>query len=98
MNSLKDIIQVRFGIDRLKTAKILTSNGKYHTIDAPSLIIPYYDENNNLISLQTRYLGKDNPDFHIPRFKRICGSSIRLYNLPILESMQTGARLLLLRA
>ena len=49
VNSLKDIIQVRFGIDRLKTAKILTSNGKYLTIDAPSLIIPYYDESNNLI-------------------------------------------------
>ena len=93
VNSLKDIIQVRFGIDRLKTAKILTSNGKYLTIDAPSLIIPYYDESNNLIGLQTRYLGKDNPDFHIPRFKRICGSSIRLYNLPILKSMQHGARL-----
>ena len=93
VNSLKDIIQVRFGIARLKTAKVLTSNGKYLTIDAPSLIIPYYDESNNLIGLQTRYLGKDNPDFHIPRFKRICGSSIRLYNLPILESMQHGARL-----
>ena len=71
VNSLKDIIQVQFGINRLKTAKVLTSNGKYLTIDAPSLIIPYYDESNNLIGLQTRYLGKDNPDFHIPRFKRI---------------------------
>lgn len=58
MNSLKDIIQVQFGINRLKTAKVLTSNGKYLTIDAPSLIIPYYDESNNLIGLQTRYLGK----------------------------------------
>lgn len=92
-NVLKNMIQTKFEIDRLKNAKVLTSNGKYLTIDTPSLIIPYYDENNNLICLQTRYLGEDNPNFHIPRFKRICCSSIRLYNLPILKSMQPGAKI-----
>lgn len=90
---LKSLLQARFRIDRLKTAKVLTQNGKYLTIDAPSLIIPYHDENNNLISLQTRYLGEDHPDFHIPRFKRICCSSIRLFNLQILSSKHIGTKL-----
>lgn len=92
-NHLKDIIQAQFGIDRLKTVKVLTSNGRYLTIDTPSLIIPYYDYNNNLIGLQTRYLGKVQPDFNIPRFKRICCSSIRLYNMQLLNSIQPGARI-----
>lgn len=92
-NDLKSLIQAQFGIDRLKAAKVLTQSGKYLTIDAPSLIIPYYDENNNLISLQTRYLGEDNPDFHVSRFKRICCSSIRLYNLQILGSKQGGSNI-----
>lgn len=92
-NHLKDIMQAQFGIDRLKTVKVLTSNGRYLTIDTPSLIIPYYDYNNNLIGLQTRYLGKVQPDFNIPRFKRICCSSIRLYNMQLLNSIQPGARI-----
>lgn len=90
INDLKSIMQTKFGVNRLKAAKVLTTNGKYFTFDVPSLIIPYYDENNNLISLQTRYLGEDHPDFHIPKFKRICCSSIRLYNLQILGSSQIG--------
>lgn len=93
MNDLKNMLQIQFGIDRLKAAKVLTQSGKYLTINTPSLIIPYYDENNNLIGLQTRYLGKDNPDIHIPRFKRICCSSIRLYNLPILKTMRHGSKI-----
>ena len=92
-NSLNSLVQAQFGIDGLKSTKVLTQNGKYLTINAPSLIIPYYDENSNLISLQTRYLGEDFPDFHIPRSKRICCSSIRLYNLQILGSNQIGSHI-----
>lgn len=92
-DELKNILLDRFGIDRLKAAKVLTPSGKLLTINIPSLIIPYYDENNHLIGLQTRYLGKENRDEHIPRFKRICCSSIRLYNLPILKSVRYGANI-----
>ena len=83
----------KFGKERLVKVKILKDNNKYFTIDTPSLIIPYYDELGSLVSLQTRYLGEENPNFHIPRFKRICCSSIRLYNLPVLKKMQSGAKL-----
>ena len=97
-NHLKDIIQVQFGIARLKTVKGFNIKWKISTIDTPSLIIPYYDYNNNLIGLQTRYLGKVQPDFNIPRFKRICGSSIRLYNLLFWNRYSLVQDFLLLRA
>lgn len=93
MNDLRNNLVGRFGIDRLVKAKVLKSNDKYLTIDTPSLIIPYYDINGNLIGLQTRYLGEDNPNFHIPRFKRICCSQIRLYNMQILNKIEPGEQL-----
>jgi len=54
----------------------LDSRNKYFTIDTPSLIIPYYDELGSLVSLQTRYLGEENPNFHIPRFFNLARSSV----------------------
>ena len=92
-NDLIRMMRAQFGEERLKAAKVLSSNGKFITINTPSLLIPYFDENETLISLQTRYLGEDNPDFHISRFKRVCGSSIRLYNLPILNKVKNSERL-----
>lgn len=89
-NELQKKLQAKFEKQRLIEAKVLSSNGNHLTINPPSLIIPYYDENENLISLQTRYLGKDNPNYHIPRFKRICNSSSRLYNLSILKTIGNG--------
>ncbi|MCM1139783.1 MAG: CHC2 zinc finger domain-containing protein [Muribaculum sp.] len=93
MNELRRNLVAKFGIDRLIKAKLLRGNNKYLTIDTPSLIIPYYDINEQLIGLQTRYLGEDNPNFHIPRFKRICCSPIRLYNLPILNKIGVNEKL-----
>lgn len=84
--NLKQELIAKFGVERLIKCKVLRENTKSLTIDTPSLIIPYYDENEQLISLQTRYLGEDNPDFHIARFKRICNAKIRLYNMPVLKN------------
>ena len=93
MSSLMRGLVERFGTERLIKVKVLKENTKYLTIDVPSLIIPYYDKSGNLISLQTRYLGEDKPDCHIPRFKRICCSSGRIFNLPILKEVKSGERL-----
>lgn len=90
---LLDKLKSNFTVERLKDSKVLSTNGKYLTITPPSLIIPYYDEDNNLIGIQTRYLGKQNPEFQIPRFKRICNSSNRLYNLSIIKTMNYGEQL-----
>ena len=93
MNELRRLLVEKFGYERLVKVKVLKENIKYLTIDIPSLIIPYYDECGRLIGLQTRYLGEDNPDYHIPRFKRICCSPIRLYNLPVLNRVKSNERI-----
>lgn len=93
MNELRQLLVEKFGYERLVKVKVLKENIKYLTIDIPSLIIPYYDECGRLIGIQTRYLGEDNPDYHIPRFKRICCSPIRLYNLPVLNRVKSNGRI-----
>lgn len=93
MNELKRLLIEKFGPERLVKVKVLKENHKYLTIDIPSLIIPYYDESGKLIGLQTRYLGEDKLDYHIPRFKRICCSPIRLYNLPLLSRVKSSERI-----
>ncbi|MCM1140137.1 MAG: toprim domain-containing protein [Muribaculum sp.] len=93
MTNLRKNLVATFGTERLAKAKMLKSNPKYLTIDTPSLIIPYFDCDQELICLQTRYLGEDTQDFHIPRFKRICCSPIRLYNLPVLNEISSNERL-----
>ena len=57
------------------------------------MVIPYYDMNNNVIALQTRYLGKNKS---IPRFKLICNSSKKLYNTSILSELRKGDRLFIM--
>ncbi len=57
--------------------------------DAPSLLIPYYDMNGRLASVQSRYLGKaDKPRFKFPR-----GSNCHVYGLQILRYLQPSEEL-----
>lgn len=54
--------------------------------DAPSLLIPYYDIDGRLMSVQSRYLGtEDKPRFKFPR-----GSNCHIYGLQILRYLQPG--------
>jgi len=92
-SELKGLLFDKFGIERLRQCKMINSTGQHLTINCPSLIIPYYDDNHRLISLQTRYLGKDNPLFRIPRFKRLCNSQIRLYNMGLINTLKPDDRL-----
>lgn len=87
VNELKAKLLEKFGKERLQKCKMIGSNGTRFAIDCPSLIIPYYDELGQLSSLQTRFLGKDRPLFHVPRFKRICNSPMRLFNLSIMSNI-----------
>lgn len=69
--------------------------------DAPSLLIPYYDIDGRLMSVQSRYLG--NTSFQhsgeaahsreIPRFKFPRGSNCHIYGLPILRHLNEGEEL-----
>jgi DNA primase len=57
--------------------------------DAPSLLIPYYDRDGRLMSVQSRYLGKDDK----PRFKFPRGSNCHIYNLQILRYLAPNEEL-----
>ena len=57
--------------------------------DAPSLLIPYYDNDGRLMSVQSRYLGKDDkPRFRFPR-----GSNCHIYGLQILRYLAPNEEL-----
>jgi len=69
--------------------------------DAPSLLIPYYDQDGRLRSVQSRYLGNikttDSADStdkksgeEKPRFKFPRGSNCHIYNLPVLKLLKPG--------
>ena len=52
--------------------------------DAPSLLIPYRDVDGRLLSVQGRYMGKeDKPRFRFPR-----GSHVGMYNKPVIKRLK----------
>lgn len=57
--------------------------------DAPSLLIPYYDADGRLVSVQSRYLGKG----LLPRFRFPRGSDCHIYGLQILRMLRPGDQL-----
>lgn len=61
--------------------------------DAPSLLIPYFDINGQLMSVQSRYLGPAKADNSIPRFRFPRGSNCHIYNLPILRHLAPNEEL-----
>ena len=57
--------------------------------DAPSLLIPYRDVDGRLLSVQGRYMGKeDKPRFRFPR-----GSHVGMYNKPVIKRLKQGDEL-----
>lgn len=55
--------------------------------DGPSLLIPYFDVDGRLVTVQSRYLGKDKEK---PRFKFAPGSKPLIYGLQILPQVKDG--------
>ena len=58
--------------------------------DAPSLLIPYFDRDGRLLSVQSRYLLKSQG---VARFKFPKGSQCHVYNLPILRWLKPDEEL-----
>ena len=57
--------------------------------DAPSLLIPYRDVDGRLLSVQGRYMGKEEkPRFRFPR-----GSRVGMYNKPVIRRLKPGDEL-----
>ncbi|MBR5639408.1 MAG: hypothetical protein IKW83_06545 [Muribaculaceae bacterium] len=67
-----------------------TKNKIYFRMFTPCLILPYYDQEWNLIGMQSRYLGTN---AEAPRFQFISAQKARLFNLPILNTMKYGDHL-----
>lgn len=64
-----------------------TSTERYCTVfNAPSLLIPYFDVDGKLLSVQARYLGES----PLPRFQFPRGAQCHLYNLPVLKLLRDG--------
>lgn len=64
--------------------------------DAPSLLIPYYDADGRLLSVQGRYLGNRSAELgnrEIPRFRFPRGSDCHVYGLQILRMLRPGEEL-----
>jgi DNA primase len=67
---------------------ITVNNGKFFfRFFTPCLLFPYYDKENILIGMQSRYLGTKED---APRFQFISTHKTRLFNLPILNTMRFG--------
>ena len=56
-----------------------------HFYDAPSLLIPYFNSEGRLLSVQSRYLGERKAE--VPRFRFPKGSQCHIYNLQVLGSL-----------
>ena len=57
--------------------------------DAPSLLIPYRDVDGRLLTVQGRYMGKEEkPRFRFPR-----GSHVGMYNKPVIRRLKSGDEL-----
>ena len=78
-----------FDSETLQDSGFITiTNGKlYFRLFTPCLIFPYYDKRNNLVGMQSRYLGTN---VEAPRFQFISSQKTRLFNLPVLNTMKFG--------
>lgn len=66
-------------------------NGKlYLRLFTPCLLFPYYNQQRELVGVQSRYLGA-NED--APRFQFISSQKTRLFNLPILNTLKNDDEL-----
>lgn len=75
----------------LHSGLVSVVNGRmYLRFMAPCLFFPYYDKDNNIVGLQSRYLGNN---VEAPRFQFVSSVKTRLYNLPILNKLKFGDEL-----
>ena len=90
---IKTLIK-KFGEKRCLEAEIIRkyNNNLYFCFYTPCLLFPYYDQNGNLIGVQSRYLGTNQK---ATRFQFTSSQTTRLYNLSILNNLKKGETLYL---
>ena len=95
---LCDLLIQEFGEERCLKSGVVKDGkyGKYLFFKTPCLIIPYYDIDGRLLTLQSRYLRWQNGEYDnqtvndrkVPRFQFLEGSVTSIYNQPILKTMK----------
>lgn len=71
-----------------KSGLVKINNGRlYLRMFTPCLIFPYYDIDNKLVGIQSRYLGNN---INVPRFQFLSSQKTRIFNLPVLNDMRQG--------
>ena len=86
---LVDNLRKAFDLCTLKESGLIaiSNNKMYFRMFTPCLLFPYFDRNDELVGLQSRYLGGNK---EAPRFQFVSAQKTRIYNLPILNSMKYG--------
>lgn len=79
------------GISSISYSCPMSSNPRPAYFDGPALLIPYRDIEGNLMSVQSRYLGKGGK----PRFRFPKGSACHIFNLPVLKNLPKDSNLYL---
>lgn len=88
ISKLKD----KFDEETLRNSGLVSvTNGKFYLrLFTPCLLFPYFNLREELIGLQSRYLG-ENKD--APRFQFLSSQKTHLFNLPILQAMHSDEEL-----
>ena len=81
-----------FGEDRCVESGLIRYGeyGRHFYFYTPCLLFPYYEQDGRLAGIQSRYLG-DN--IKAPRFQFMLSQKTRLFNLPVLNTLNRGDRL-----
>lgn len=88
----KDSLIATFGEDRCVKSGIVRRGeyGSYFYFYTPCLLFPYFEQDGKLVGIQSRYLG-DKKD--APRFQFLAAQKTRVFNLPILNTLNRGEKL-----
>lgn len=81
-----------FGGERCLKSGLVRKRGNtiLFFFSTPCLLFPYYEENGKLLGIQSRYLGDSQ---NVPRFQFMVSCKARVFNLPILNTLNYGDRL-----
>ena len=88
----KTSLILKFGEDRCVKSGIVRRGeyGTYFYFYTPCLLFPYYEQDGKIAGIQSRYLGEKKD---APRFQFLAAQKTRLFNLPILNTLNRSDKL-----
>lgn len=88
-NKVKEYLLSTFGEERCIKSGVVRQGkyGLFFYFHTPCLLFPYYEKDGKLVGIQSRYLGTKKD---VPRFMFLASQKTRLFNLPILNTLNRG--------